>query len=267
MKFNNNTKIYNIYIVFFIIIQVNIISNSKLKTSINKIYSNKNNTKLENYNKNYNIESNLNQSSYSINENSNPNPNLNNKENFLKKINELEKASFFKENEIKDINEKIKITTNEEIYNDILDKDNLINEDLILKLNDLEKIITKYLLKNNNKNKLKNFEEKLHNEKYKEKSAEIEINKRNLINKEKENNQMKKHENEENLKMEYFQKKYLEEFLSIKSEKMQYLEDHNVFLFYHSLSLVMLSMLGGGVLSMLFILFFSYKNENHKIMI
>lgn len=57
----------------------------------------------------------------------------------------------------------------------------------------------------------------------------------------------------------------IEEFLNIKSEKRKYLEDHNVFMFYNSLSLVMLSMLGGGVIGIIFILYFSYKDENHKL--
>lgn len=57
----------------------------------------------------------------------------------------------------------------------------------------------------------------------------------------------------------------IEEFLNIKSDKRKYLEEHNVFMFYNSLSLVMLSMLGGGVIGIIFILYFSYKDENHKI--
>lgn len=57
----------------------------------------------------------------------------------------------------------------------------------------------------------------------------------------------------------------IEEFFDIKSEKKKYLEEHNVFMFYNSLSLVMLSMLGGGVIGIIFILYFSYKDENHKL--
>lgn len=63
----------------------------------------------------------------------------------------------------------------------------------------------------------------------------------------------------------YSEELNIEEFLTIKSEKKKYMEEHNVFMFYNSLSLVMLSMLGGGVIGILFILYFSYKDENHKL--
>jgi hypothetical protein len=54
-----------------------------------------------------------------------------------------------------------------------------------------------------------------------------------------------------------------EDFLKIKNyEKKKLIEDDNVFNFYNSLSIVMLSMLGGGVLGVIFILLFSLKNSN-----
>jgi len=55
-----------------------------------------------------------------------------------------------------------------------------------------------------------------------------------------------------------------EEFLQHKnqSRKKKYSEDDNVFMFYNSLSLIMLSMLGGGVVGVIFILYFSFKHDN-----
>jgi hypothetical protein len=103
-----------------------------------------------------------------------------------------------------------------------------------------------------------------------ENESEMLKEKANNLNrkeKEKENNEINKLENTENLMMDYFEKIYIDEILNIKSNRRQYLEDNNVFVFYNSLSLVMLSMLGGGVLGLLFILFFSYKDENHKILV
>lgn len=56
-----------------------------------------------------------------------------------------------------------------------------------------------------------------------------------------------------------------EDFLKIKNfEKKKILEDDNVFNFYNSLSYIMLSMLGGGVIGVIFILFFSFKNDHSK---
>jgi len=54
-----------------------------------------------------------------------------------------------------------------------------------------------------------------------------------------------------------------EEFLKQKSptRKKKYIEDDNVFMFYNSLSLIMLSMLGGGVVGVIFILYFSFKHD------
>merc|ERR1711957_262701 len=172
-----------------------------------------------------NLKNNLNLRSNSLQKYSNPlieNP----------KNDELEKASSLINNI--EINEKINTITKEE---------NLANDDLIVRLKDLEKIVTQNLLKNSsNKNTYTN---------------------RNLMKKENGNN---KADESENLVMDFFQNIYINEFLSVTSDKRQYLEDHNVFVFYNSLSLVMLSMLGGGVLGMLFILFFSYKDENHKML-
>jgi len=75
-----------------------------------------------------------------------------------------------------------------------------------------------------------------------------------------------KYENEDNEEMNNFSEELnIEEFLNVKSEKKRYLEEHNVFMFYNSLSLIMLSMLGGGVIGIIFILYFSYIDENHKL--
>lgn len=40
-------------------------------------------------------------------------------------------------------------------------------------------------------------------------------------------------------------------------------EDDNSFMFYNSLSLIMLSMLAGGLVGVIFILYFSFKKDNH----
>ena len=54
-----------------------------------------------------------------------------------------------------------------------------------------------------------------------------------------------------------------EDFLKIKNpKKKKLIEDDNVFMFYNSLSLIMLSMLGGGVIGVIFILYFSFKHDN-----
>lgn len=56
-----------------------------------------------------------------------------------------------------------------------------------------------------------------------------------------------------------------EEFLKKKGNwrKKKYLEeDNNAFMFYNSLSLIMLSMLGGGVVGVIFILYFTFKNDS-----
>lgn len=55
-----------------------------------------------------------------------------------------------------------------------------------------------------------------------------------------------------------------EEFLKQKgsSRRKKFLDDdNNSFMFYNSLSLIMLSMLGGGVVGVIFILYFTFKNE------
>jgi len=55
----------------------------------------------------------------------------------------------------------------------------------------------------------------------------------------------------------------LEEFLKMKNpKKKKYMEDDNIFMFYNSLSLIMLSMLGGGVVGVIFILYFSFKSDD-----
>lgn len=41
-------------------------------------------------------------------------------------------------------------------------------------------------------------------------------------------------------------------------------EDDNSFMFYNSLSLIMLSMLAGGLVGVIFILYFSFKKDNHE---
>ena len=59
-----------------------------------------------------------------------------------------------------------------------------------------------------------------------------------------------------------------EEFLKQKGNwrKKKYLdEDNNAFMFYNSLSLIMLSMLGGGVVGVIFILYFTFKHDNPNI--
>lgn len=57
-----------------------------------------------------------------------------------------------------------------------------------------------------------------------------------------------------------------EEFLKQKiPKKKKYMDDDNVFMFYNSLSLIMLSMLGGGVVGVIFILYFSFKNDNSNL--
>lgn len=61
----------------------------------------------------------------------------------------------------------------------------------------------------------------------------------------------------------------LEEYIKFKKNHLQRkirLED-NAFIFYNSLSLIMLSMLAGGVVGVIFILYFSFKTENPNLYI
>jgi hypothetical protein len=176
--------------VFFILLHGKIIFTTKLKTFEKIINSNnistdkdnsKNNNKLElkNHSEISNIKKTFNQSSSSLIEN--PNAYFDKKENYDIKINELEKSSF-KNKKIKGVNENIENKAiNQNIENEKLqkitnkdndkDKDieinkkrdidikkdklnnnyNLFNQDLIIKLKDLEKIVSKNLLKNKSK--------------------------------------------------------------------------------------------------------------------
>ena len=45
-------------------------------------------------------------------------------------------------------------------------------------------------------------------------------------------------------------------------KKNKFTEDDNILMFYNSLSLIMLSLLAGGVVGVIFILYFSFKTEN-----
>jgi len=274
MKFNKS-KIYYISLVFFLIIHAKMFTATKLKTFGN-IITPTNTTKIQS---NVileidNLKNNLNLSSNSFYENSNP---------LIEntKTDEIEKS-------ISDISEnEINVNQNEKI-NTITKEDNLAKDDLIVKLKDLEKIVAQNLLKNspnanfekieeNNKSANTNTDTNTNTYKTNTNSnintdtysnTNIDTNRntntnRNLMKKENTN---KVDNDNSDLVMDYFQNIYIDEFLSVKSDKRQYLEDNNVFVFYNSLSLVMLSMLGGGVLGLLFILFFSYKDENHKML-
>jgi hypothetical protein len=67
-------------------------------------------------------------------------------------------------------------------------------------------------------------------------------------------NMVKRDKKEENLIGEFLKKK--------NQKKIKINEDDNIFMFYNNLSLIMLSMLGGGVVGVIFILYFSFKNDN-----
>ena len=75
----------------------------------------------------------------------------------------------------------------------------------------------------------------------------------NTINIDLKMNEIKKF-SEENLFEEFLKKKI--------HKKKKVSEEEHVLIFYNSLSLIMLSMLGGGVVGIIFILYFSFKNNS-----
>lgn len=90
---------------------------------------------------------------------------------------------------------------------------------------------------------------KIHNKDYSSNMQEKDLNM----------NEIKKKITERNIKDQIL----FEEFIKKKNQrKKKYGEDDNVFMFYNSLSLIMLSMLGGGVVGVIFILYFSFKDDN-----
>ena len=211
MKFNKS-KIYYISVVFFLIIHAKMFTTTKLKSFGNIITSTKDNSNKTEIQSNVNLEidnlkNNLNLSSNSFYENSNPL--IENS-----KTDEIEKSQ-------SDISDEINVNQNEKI-NTITNDDNLAKDDLIVKLKDLEKIVAQNLLKNSPN---ENFE------KIEENNMRANTNtktNRNLMKKENGNKS-----DDTDLVMDYFQNIYIDEFLSVKSDKRQYLEDNNVFVFYN----------------------------------
>ena len=246
----NRSKIYYISVVFFLTLHAKLFLSAKLKTfkspnNLN-IYNITNTTKAKNdSNKNINLEKN------------NIKNDLNLGSNSFKKLGNSNTQKAQKEKEM-DI-EKDELEKASSNLNDIKIEENLPNEDIdfITKLNFLEKIVTENLLLNS-KYKLKsNLNFNFNNDTRIKKSKLIKKNNQNLkIDHDLNKNQIKEInyliiDNIENI--------YYNELLNIKLGKRK-------FVFYNILSLVMLTMVGVGVLGILFILFFSYNDENYKIL-
>lgn len=68
----------------------------------------------------------------------------------------------------------------------------------------------------------------------------------------------------DNLIMDYFQKIKIDEFMSLNEEKEDNMENNKSFSFFKNISFVMISMIIGGVFGLLFILFFSYRDNLNK---
>lgn len=300
MKFDNS-KINFISIIFLLILHTKIFNCAKMKipgniTAINpkakSTLNIKKNLEIESlYKKNYISQLNSDTKSEANSYNFIEGPNF-----FLKENTELEKVPLaqyiekYKKEMLKaDYILDNKQTKNKESSysnsNNMQIEDNLNlqlnnNNDLLVRLKDIENIVTNKLIKkkltqNQNSQNIQNspnsqsqLSEEIINiknhikDKYKKYKKENDLNDSYINNK-------KVIGLSEELLTEYFEKILINDFdlFSENFERRKYLEDHNVFVFYNSLSLIILSMLGGGVLGLLFILFFSFKEEDHKIII
>jgi len=161
----------------------------------------------------------------------------------------------------KKINLKINNKDNNKIENRILVQSEFTNSDLLKSVPEDELVL-----------KLKELEAKLReNYQMEEEKNQVEqvfsiADIKNSKMKKNKTFDYKRNQNEQiEVNNSFSDELNIEEFFNIRSEKRKYLEEHNVFMFYNSLSLVMLSMLGGGVIGIIFILYFSYKDENHKL--
>lgn len=266
MKFNSNNQYY-ISLLFFLIIHAKIMTSAKIKSlgvpkdiNLTRDYVNRTN-----------IISSQNSKTPDIQEKKNLD--MNNKTSIQNSFLEIKTIL---DQEIKPIT----TVSNEKHENDILNENIIESKDknnnkIISKKPNLSKPTDSSILRINSEDelvfKLKELEAKfrenyqIEEEKYSGEQALLTAERKNskLRNKQIDEITDKNEEIEEN--NSFSDELNIEEFFNIKSEKKKYLEEHNVFMFYNSLSLVMLSMLGGGVIGIIFILYFSYKDENHKL--
>jgi len=275
MKFVNNS-LYYILLHFFLIIHAKFITSAKIKSL--GVTQNFNNLKDNNHSKLTKISFNQENNQEILSEESNLdlyNNNTSNIQNSFLEIKNILTSDIVPQPNLPQNHNENKIQTKD---NDQSFKNNYSTKPLRKDFKNKEEKSSKLNpMKNSNDdlmNKLKDLEDKFTRNIEAKKELKLENQMTGLILerinlKNKISNKLKKNaiENEIEDPFETIDSEdiNIDKYLNLKFAKKRYLEEQNKFMFYNSLSLIMLSMLGGGVIGIIFILYFSYKDENNKL--